>query len=112
MLMITYCSCKSYINWLLLLLWLLSNGMFNHHHNQSNHNLFTSCNAMSGNTAIERRLETEFDLRPPRDYFQKKYLTEYLSVRQQGFGSINRYDKRGKYLGTDRIGNWELFAIK
>ena len=67
---------------------------------------------MSGNTAIERRLETEFDLRPPRDYFQKKYLTEYLSVRQQGFGSINRYDKRGKYLGTDRIGNWELFAIK
>jgi len=98
----------------MLLLWLLSHSILNlhhhhHHHHHSNH--FTSCNAMSGNTAIERLLETEFDLRSPQD-FQKKYLSEYLSVRQQGFGSINRYDKRGKYLGTDRIGNWELFAIK
>ena len=80
-------------------------------HNDVRPETAIACTAMSGNTAIERKMETEFDLRLPRD-FKKKYYSEYLSVRQQGFGSINRFDKRGNYLGTDRIGNWELFAIK
>lgn len=69
------------------------------------------CNAMSNNTRIENILETEIDLREPKS-FRRKYYTEYLSVRQMGFQYMNRYDKHGKYIRTDRIPNWELFALK
>jgi hypothetical protein len=71
---------------------------------------FCVLSAISNNTLIEQQLETEFDLREPRSF--SEFQSEYLVVRQIGFGIIHHYTPDGTYISTDPISNWERFALK
>ena len=64
----------------------------------------------SSATKAENHYETEFDERPPNSFVDANYDT--LRVRLDGFNTITHYDKYGNYKGTDRINNWELFALR